>query len=99
MGWNPISMMTIPLHEKNSGRSYRLLAGSPPWCFAMVWVELRKTAQLSSPVYSLFEWVRLLVTLNILCGLWTSSPASAATQDLAVIEDFRAMVIPIATSR
>lgn len=55
VGWNPISMMTIPLHITGV-----LLAG--PWCFAMVWVDRK---YLPRPL----RMGSFLVTLNILCGL------------------------------
>ena len=55
VGWNPISMMTIPLHITGV-----LLAG--PWCFAMVWTDRK---YLPEP----FRMGSLLVALNILCGL------------------------------
>ncbi|MCE2438568.1 MAG: Nramp family divalent metal transporter [Candidatus Latescibacteria bacterium] len=55
VGWNPISMMTIPLHITGV-----LLAG--PWCFAMVWADRRF---LPEP----FRMGPLLVTLNMLCGI------------------------------
>ena len=55
VGWNPISMMTIPLHITGV-----LLAG--PWCFAMVWIDRK---YLPEP----FRMGSFLVTLNILCGL------------------------------
>lgn len=55
VGWNPISIMTIPLHITGV-----LFAG--PWCFAMIWAD---RTFLPKP----FRMGRLLVALNALCGL------------------------------
>lgn len=55
VGWNPISIMTIPLHITGV-----FLAG--PWCFAMIWTD-RKF--LPGP----FQMSGWLVALNALCGL------------------------------
>ncbi|AWT59606.1 MAG: hypothetical protein DF168_00798 [Candidatus Moanabacter tarae] len=54
-GWNPISIMTIPLHVTGV-----LLAG--PWCFAMIWAD-RKF--LPKP----FQMNGFLVVMNIVCGV------------------------------
>ncbi len=55
VGWNPSSIMTIPLHITGV-----LLAG--PWCFAMVWTDRK---YLPEP----FRMGFFLVTLNVVCGL------------------------------
>ena len=72
VGWNPISIMTIPLHITGV-----LLAG--PWCFAMIWVD-RKF--LPKP----FQMSRLLVILNFLCGIaFTFFGALAVYQDFRAL--------------
>ncbi len=69
VGWNPISMMTIPLHITGV-----LLAG--PWCFAMVWIDRK---YLPKP----FRMSSFLVALNILCGLvFTCFGVLAVAEDL-----------------
>jgi hypothetical protein len=55
VGWNPISIMTIPLHVTGV-----LLAG--PWCFSMIWVD-RKF--LPKP----YQMNLVLVILNVICGI------------------------------
>ncbi len=55
VGWNPISIMTIPLHITGV-----LFAG--PWCFAMIWAD---RMFLPKP----FRMGRTLVVLNAICGL------------------------------
>jgi hypothetical protein len=72
VGWNPISIMTIPLHITGV-----LLAG--PWCFAMIWAD-RKF--LPKP----FQMNWLLVALNILCGIaFTVFGALAVFEDLRAL--------------
>ena len=72
VGWNPISMMTIPLHITGV-----LLAG--PWCFAMVWIDRK---YLPEP----FQMGSFLVTLNILCGLvFTCFGVLAVIEDLRAL--------------
>ncbi len=55
IGWNPISIMTIPLHVTGV-----FLAG--PWCFAMIWIDRK---WLPEP----FRMGKLLVWMNVVCGL------------------------------
>ena len=69
VGWNPISMMMIPLHITGV-----LLAG--PWCFAIVWTDRK---YLPRP----FRMGSFLVTLNIVCGLvFTCLGVLAVIEDL-----------------
>lgn len=55
VGWNPISIMTIPLHITGV-----LLAG--PWCFAMIWVDRKYVPEQ-------LRMGSFLVVMNVLCGL------------------------------
>ena len=72
VGWNPISIMTIPLHITGV-----LLAG--PWCFAMVWTD-RKF--LPKP----YQMNMCLVVLNIICGIaFTVFGALAVYDDFHVL--------------
>ena len=69
VGWDPISIMTIPLHITGV-----LLAG--PWCFAMIWTD-RKF--LPKP----FQMGRPLLILNLICGIiFTFFGARAVYDDI-----------------
>lgn len=72
VGWNPISIMTIPLHVTGV-----LLAG--PWCFAMVWIDRK---WLPEP----FRMGTFLVWMNIACGLvFTAFGARAVYDDIVAL--------------
>lgn len=69
VGWNPISIMTIPLHITGV-----LLAG--PWCFAMIWADRKFVPE---PL----RMGRFLVVMNVLCGLaFTYFGALAVYEDI-----------------
>ena len=72
VGWNPISIMTIPLHVTGV-----FLAG--PWCFAMVWIDRK---WLPEP----FRMGKCLVWMNIVCGLlFTAFGARAVYDDILAL--------------
>ena len=72
IGWNPISIMTIPLHVTGV-----LLAG--PWCFSMIWVD-RKF--LPKP----YQMNLLLVILNLICGIaFTVFGVLAVYEDIQIL--------------
>ena len=72
IGWNPISMMTIPLHVTGV-----FLAG--PWCFAMVWIDRK---WLPKP----FRMGPFLVWMNVICGLvFTLFGARAVYDDILAL--------------
>lgn len=71
IGWNPISIMTIPLHVTGV-----FLAG--PWCFAMVYIDRDLPAQL--------RMGKSLVVLNVICGLlFTYFGALAVYEDILAL--------------